>query len=345
MFKKSSLGLNKEESAQFSDLLNHFQDVFAKHEFDLGTFKTIKQRMRRTPAHFVGEEEAHLKKMLDAGVIQESISDWASAPVLIRKNKFCWGDDQENSFGSLKRSVLEPPVLALPNQKDPFILDTNASDVAIGAELIQVQNGEEKVIAYGSYALTKEQRRYCTSRKELLAVVRFTRQYRHYLLGQPFLVRTDHSSLTWLLRFKEPQGQLARWMEELSQYNMALKHRAGAKHGNADALSRRPAPGVKCRACERVEDLPCGGCDYCKRVNCQWGNFTREVDDVRPLVLPMSDETDGLYVNPEPDHATALRLEVSEGSERLQEITGREETMTNDCTARMLVGRKEQEWK
>ena len=73
-----------------------------------------------------------------------------------------------------------------------------------------------------------------------------------------------------------------------------------------------------------------------KRVNCQWGNFTREVEDVRSLVLPMSDETAGLNVNPEPDHATALRLEVSEEFERLQEITGSEQTMTNDCTARMV---------
>ena len=73
------------------------QNVFAKDEFDLGNFTVIehwidtqnaapiKQRLRRTPACFVGEEEAHLKKMLDAGVIQESVSDWASSPVLIRK--------------------------------------------------------------------------------------------------------------------------------------------------------------------------------------------------------------------------------------------------------------------
>ena len=71
--------------------------MFAKYEFDLGTFtgiehaidtgdaKPVKQRLRRTPACFAGEEETHLKKMLKSGVIQESISDWASSPVLIRK--------------------------------------------------------------------------------------------------------------------------------------------------------------------------------------------------------------------------------------------------------------------
>ena len=71
--------------------------MFAKHDFELGTFTTIehkiatgnarpiKQRMRRTPACFLNEEEQFLKKMLDPGVILESMSDWASLPVLIRK--------------------------------------------------------------------------------------------------------------------------------------------------------------------------------------------------------------------------------------------------------------------
>jgi hypothetical protein len=56
------------------------------------------------------------------------------------------------------------------------------------------------------------------------------------------LVKTgpDHNSLTWLMNFKEPQGQLARWLEELSQFNMEIQHRPGKKHANADALSRIP---------------------------------------------------------------------------------------------------------
>ena len=128
------------------------------------------------------------------------------------KHKFRWKEEQMEAFDALKRALACPPVLALLNQHDNFVLDTDASNDAIGGELIQVQNGQEKVIAYGSYALTKEQRRYCTTRKELLAIVRFCRQYRYYLLGKPFTVRTDHSSLRWLLRFRQPQGQLDRWL-------------------------------------------------------------------------------------------------------------------------------------
>ena len=144
---------------------------------------------------------------------------------LVGKGKFQWADREQKAFDDLKKALSEPSVLALPNNHDPFILDTDSSDAAIRAELIQVQNDSEKVIAYGSFALAPDQRLYCMTRKELLAIVRLTRQYRYYLLGRPFTIRTDRTSLTWLLRFKNPEGKLARWIEELSQYNMILKHR------------------------------------------------------------------------------------------------------------------------
>jgi hypothetical protein len=97
LFDKSKGELNEQEQTQLSELLCEFEDVFAKSEFDLGKFNTIqhgidtgtnrpvKQRIRRTPLGFAGEEEAQLKKMLSAGVIRPSVSERASAPVLIRK--------------------------------------------------------------------------------------------------------------------------------------------------------------------------------------------------------------------------------------------------------------------
>ena len=96
LFDKSKGELNGQEQTQLSELLCEFEDVFAKSEFDLGKFNTIqhgidtgtnrpvKQIIRRTPLGFAGEE-AQLKKMLSAGVIRPSASEWASAPVLIRK--------------------------------------------------------------------------------------------------------------------------------------------------------------------------------------------------------------------------------------------------------------------
>ena len=217
------------------------------------------------------------------------------------KKDYVWGSDQDNAFRDLKWALTNPPILALPNSRDEFILDTDASLTAIGVELIQVQNGHEKVVAYGSYALTKEQSRYCTTRLELLAVVRFTRQYRHYLLGKKFTVRTDHSSLTWLVHFKEPQGQLARWLEELSQYDMVVVHRPGKKHENADALSRLPTE-PDCwgyRLGENLEGLPCQGCAYCKKAHQNWGDFANEVDFVIPLASKTCQVNLTIYANQE----------------------------------------------
>lgn len=67
-----------------------------------------------------------------------------------------------------------------------FILDTDASDKCIGAELIQIQDGIEKTICFASKVLIPQQRKYCTTRKELLSIVVFTRQFRHFFIRKTF---------------------------------------------------------------------------------------------------------------------------------------------------------------
>ena len=99
---------------------------------------------------------------------------------LTGKRTYQWGDEQERAFEELRDAMVRAPVLALPNVTDPFILDTDASDKSVGAELIQIQEGEARAVAYGSLTLTPEQQKYCTTRKKLLAIIRFSRQFRHY---------------------------------------------------------------------------------------------------------------------------------------------------------------------
>ena len=208
---------------------------------------------------------------------------------LTKKTPFHWQDEQQQAFERLKMAMTSTPVLAYPNATDAFILDTDASNHSIGAELLQVQDGKERVIGYDSLVLNNTQRRYCTTRKELLAVVMFTRHFRHYLLGKPFHVRTDHNSLIWLLGFKNIEGQLARWLEELATYDMTIMHRPGKDHGNADGLSRVPREGV-CNCSPRligVENLPCAqsgmDCTYCTKAHERWERFQEEIDYVVPL--------------------------------------------------------------
>ena len=166
---------------------------------------------------------------------------------------FLWTQSCNDAFHQLRKALSEAPVLAFPNPQLPFVLDTDASDVGIGAVLSQDGEQGEQVIAYFSRSLSRAERNYCVTRRELLAVVLGIRHFRTYLYGKRFLLRTDHASLTWLLSFKEPEGQLARWMEILQDYDFEIRHRAGRLHGNADALSRRPCVAEQCRYCQHTE--------------------------------------------------------------------------------------------
>ena len=74
-------------------------------------------------------------------------------------------------------------------------LDTDASAYAIGAVLSQVQDGKARVIDYGSRCLDNPERNYCVTRREMLAVVYFTKYFKQFLLGRVFKLRTDHGSL------------------------------------------------------------------------------------------------------------------------------------------------------
>ena len=210
-------------------------------------------------------------------------------------------EEQQRAFEQLKEALINAVVLSFSTSDDTFILDTDASERTIGAELSQIQEGVEKVIGYASKVLTPTQRKYCTTRKELLAIVCFTRHFRHCLLGRTFVIRTDHNSLTWLLNFKNIEGQLSRWIEELSQYNFVIQHRSGSKHLNADGLSRIPEdlntcsnyrPGIK------LEDLPCNGCDFCTRAKKQWSTFEEEVDFVVPLTIKRITTEHDYWVEP-----------------------------------------------
>ena len=85
--------------------------------------------------------------------------------------------------------------------------------------------------------------------------------------------------------FQNIEGQLARWIEELTVYNMEIVHRPSKDHGNADGMLRIPDPLVQCNYysydCD-VQDLPCSGCKYCVRASEQWGMFHDDGYDIGP---------------------------------------------------------------
>ena len=159
--------------------------------------------------------------------------------------------------------MLDAGTLAYPHPDIPFILDTDASDIAVGAVLSQVIDGVERPIAFHSRALNGAQKNCCATRRELLAVVVAVQHFRYYLLGSKVILRTDHHSLKWLKTSRRPEGILARWIETLAEYDYTIEHRPGRLHSNADAVSRQTckqcwgkvAPMQWIDECERVDDL------------------------------------------------------------------------------------------
>lgn len=98
---------------------------------------------------------------------------------------FQWTAGCQVAFTSLQEALVGAPVLSPPDPTLPFVLDTDASSVGSGAVLAQVTPGGEKVVVYHSRAFNKAERRYCVTRRELLAVVCAIRHFKYYLGGPP----------------------------------------------------------------------------------------------------------------------------------------------------------------
>ena len=163
--------------------------------------------------------------------------------------KFKWTDACQDAFKALRALLIKAPVLAFPKEDLPYIVDTDASDYGIGGVLSQCIEGKEHVIAYYSKSLNPAQQKYCTTRRELLAVVATLDHFKGYVWGPKFVVRTDDAALVWLKNLKNIQGMLARWLAKLQQFHFEIIHRPGAQHGNADGLSR-------CPQCDRGACVP-----------------------------------------------------------------------------------------
>ena len=167
------------------------------------------------------------------------------------KIPFTWEEDCQQAFERLKLLLITAPILGYPIPGLEYILDTDASNTATGAVLSQMQEGHERVIAYYSKSLSPQEVNYCVTRKELLSVIKALKHFRPYLIGTKFRLRTDHASLIWLYKRNEPSDQVARWLESMAEFDFTLEHRAGAKHGNADGLSRITCE--NCKQCNRIE--------------------------------------------------------------------------------------------
>lgn len=156
------------------------------------------------------------------------------------KRVWCWGEKHDKAFLALKAALSSAPVMAAPDFSKPFIVRTDASDIAVGAVLLQGTGESERVVAYESRKLKDAESRYEVHDRELLSVVHALRVWRPYLLGAQFSVsiETDNTPTVSILSKKDLTPRQIRWSEFLAQYDFTIRHIPGVTNVTADCLSR-----------------------------------------------------------------------------------------------------------
>ena len=179
------------------------------------------------------------------GYYRSHIKDYAQITVplteLLKKDKpntLQWNQPETEAFQKLKECLTTAPVLMNPDFEKPFILQTDASNTAIGAVLSQQFEDGEHPVAYLSKKLLPREQNYSTVEKELLAIVWAIGSLSYYLDGRKFYIETDHCPLSWLNRMKDRNQRLLRWSLLLQQYEFDIRYRKGKQNANADGMSR-----------------------------------------------------------------------------------------------------------
>ena len=153
-----------------------------------------------------------------------------------------WDTAEEMAFNTLKQKLAQEPILHLPDLTQPFILRTDASDVGLGAILLQDHDGKRFPVAYASRKLLPREQRYAVMERECLAVVWGIRKFEPYLFGKHFQLETDHQPLKCIAKSKVANGRILRWALALQPYRFSITAIKSSENVGADYLSRIPDP-------------------------------------------------------------------------------------------------------
>lgn len=234
--------------------------------------------------------------------------------LLKQSSAWNWSASCQNAYQELLRALTTTPVLRIPQLDQPFTIHCDASGVAIGAVLSQLDEmGKEHPCMYLSRLLKGAEVHYGISELECLAIVWAISKLRHYIFGQRFTVVTDHSALTWLLNVKDPHGRLARWGLYLQTFDFKIIYRRGVDHGNVDALSRPPQSNIfrivtraMSRQVEPTPSLPHNQPEPGSTTSATMGNSDTPVEPIQPT---LSHELDAHTL---PDQEVSANLAVTE---------------------------------
>lgn len=158
--------------------------------------------------------------------------------LLKNKTNFEWNELCQKAFEELKYELIHVCPLKMPDFTQPFILVTDASDIALGAVLSQSEGKHDRPISYISRVLNNAERNYSTIEKEFLGLVWAVTQFKTYLYGRKFVLMTDHKPLTFLDNLTIESSRLTKLRLKLIDYDFEIKYKPGKENTVADALSR-----------------------------------------------------------------------------------------------------------
>ena len=152
--------------------------------------------------------------------------------------KFDWTPLHYTAYLTLKEAIIQALILHYPDPNKRYIIYTDASDDACGAQLLQEHDGMKFPVAFLPHTFTETQRKSSTTKQEAYGVYYAVTKWNYYLQGADILVQNDHKPLAKFLNGKNASNKVNRWGLELATYNITFKWIFGAKNKVADCLSR-----------------------------------------------------------------------------------------------------------
>lgn len=161
---------------------------------------------------------------------------------LLRQDvKWRWSAEEEEAFQRLKGQLSQKPILALYNPKALIELHTDACKIGVAGILLQQDElNRLQPVAYFSRQTTPEEQNYTAYDLETLAVVESLRKFRVYLIGVDFKIITDCNSVRATFQKRDMVPRVARWWEQMQEYNFSIEYKPGKSMAHVDALSRNP---------------------------------------------------------------------------------------------------------
>ena len=154
-----------------------------------------------------------------------------------------WTDTTIDLFDTLRKILTKEPVLQLPDMARSFTLQTDASNVGLGAVLLQPNRRDMRLlspVAYASRLLKPAEKNYSTIEKEGLSVYWALQKFHLYLYGRVFTLKTDHRPLLYLNQADKLNPRLKRWAIYIGLYRFKAEHIPGSENHLPDLLSRTP---------------------------------------------------------------------------------------------------------